>query len=95
MLLCCWCATTVLSDVFAIAGGVVLVASSAPFGGFWLRGRRQPLANTLPDQDPGVVGAVVAAGRGMQEEDPNNKLEESRTNGTLVSLTTAAATLIV
>ena len=94
MLLCCWCPTTVLSDVFAIAGGVVLVASSAPFGGFWLRGRRQPLANTLPDQDPGVVGAVVAAGRGMQE-DPNTKLEESRTNGTLVSLTTAAATLIV
>lgn len=76
--------------VFATAGSVVLAISSEPFDGSWLRGRRQHVANTLPDQDAGEVAAVTAgsriggphATRGMRAQ----AWGESWRNDTLVSL---------
>lgn len=86
MRVCCIAAVL----VFATAGGVLLAVSSEPFDGSWLRGRRQHVADTLPDQEADVIGPVTAGSgtgdshtaRGMQEQE----WEESWRNHTLVSL---------
>ena len=87
-----WTCCIAAALIFAFVVDGILVMSSQLFDGSWLSAGHQHFANTLRDENAGVVTAVAGSGanggprtrRGMQEL----VLEEGSENDTLVSRTT-------